>query len=185
MNEHTIFFDFFDLTISIFTCDSHTKLIEKTLLLKWLLGRIRPREFDPNKQYASELLAILVQVRPTDTGESMRTHLCVCICDVHSTTSVHTAVSLTSTSSTQACCLPRDELLGFRCEGKGCWLNVLLVGAWLASSVQMCLTTNRMLPQLGGAPLPNWVSMHSVCEMLLGCCLIDSVDGCGALVSHP
>ena len=38
------------------------QLVEKTQLLKWLLGRIRPREFDPNKQYASELLAILVQV---------------------------------------------------------------------------------------------------------------------------
>ncbi len=29
--------------------------------MKWLLGRIRPREFDSNKQQASELLAILVQ----------------------------------------------------------------------------------------------------------------------------
>lgn len=30
-------------------------------LLKWLLARLRPRETDGNKQYASEILAILVQ----------------------------------------------------------------------------------------------------------------------------
>ncbi|CAK8575951.1 unnamed protein product [Lathyrus sativus] len=34
---------------------------EKTNLLKWLLGKIKVREFDGNKQYASEILAILVQ----------------------------------------------------------------------------------------------------------------------------
>ena len=38
------------------------QLVEKTRLLKWLLTRIRPREFDGNKQEASELLAILAQV---------------------------------------------------------------------------------------------------------------------------
>ena len=37
--------------------------MERTRLLKWLLARIRPREFDSNKQQASDLLAILVQVR--------------------------------------------------------------------------------------------------------------------------
>lgn len=36
-------------------------LVEKTTLLKWLLGRLRMRDFDANKQEASELLAILVQ----------------------------------------------------------------------------------------------------------------------------
>lgn len=30
-------------------------------LLKWLLSRLRPREVDSNKQYTSEILAILVQ----------------------------------------------------------------------------------------------------------------------------
>lgn len=30
-------------------------------LLKWLLARLRPRDVDANKQYASEILAILVQ----------------------------------------------------------------------------------------------------------------------------
>lgn len=30
-------------------------------LLRWLLARLRPRETDSNKQYASEILAILVQ----------------------------------------------------------------------------------------------------------------------------
>lgn len=34
---------------------------ERTKLLKWLLGKIRVREFDSNKQYASEILAILLQ----------------------------------------------------------------------------------------------------------------------------
>ncbi|TXG69906.1 hypothetical protein EZV62_004841 [Acer yangbiense] len=34
---------------------------EKTKLLRWLLGKIKIREFDSNKQYASEILAILLQ----------------------------------------------------------------------------------------------------------------------------
>ncbi|KAK9115681.1 hypothetical protein Sjap_014628 [Stephania japonica] len=34
---------------------------ERTKLLRWLLGKIKVREFDSNKQYASELLAILLQ----------------------------------------------------------------------------------------------------------------------------
>lgn len=34
---------------------------ERTKVLKWLLGRIKVREFDGNKQYASEILAILLQ----------------------------------------------------------------------------------------------------------------------------
>lgn len=34
---------------------------EKTKLLRWLLTRIKPREFDSNKQYATEILAILLQ----------------------------------------------------------------------------------------------------------------------------
>ncbi|RDX70409.1 Beta-catenin-like protein 1, partial [Mucuna pruriens] len=34
---------------------------ERTKLLKWLLGKIKVREFDSNKQYASEILAILLQ----------------------------------------------------------------------------------------------------------------------------
>lgn len=37
------------------------QVVEKTKLLKWLLARLRPRETDSNKQYASEILAILVQ----------------------------------------------------------------------------------------------------------------------------
>lgn len=36
-------------------------MVDKTRLLKWLLGRVRAREFDSNKQQASELLSILVQ----------------------------------------------------------------------------------------------------------------------------
>lgn len=34
---------------------------ERTKLLRWLMGRIKVREYDPNKQYASEILAILLQ----------------------------------------------------------------------------------------------------------------------------
>ncbi|GLT28745.1 hypothetical protein SLA2020_036530 [Shorea laevis] len=34
---------------------------ERTKLLRWLLGKIKVREFDGNKQYASEILAILLQ----------------------------------------------------------------------------------------------------------------------------
>uniref|UniRef100_A0A1D1YKG0 Beta-catenin-like protein 1 n=1 Tax=Anthurium amnicola TaxID=1678845 RepID=A0A1D1YKG0_9ARAE len=34
---------------------------ERTKLLRWLLGRVKLREFDANKQYASEILAILLQ----------------------------------------------------------------------------------------------------------------------------
>jgi beta-catenin-like protein 1 len=39
---------------------------EKTKLLKWLLGKIKVREFDSNKQYASEILAILLQSSTTN-----------------------------------------------------------------------------------------------------------------------
>ncbi|KAM1100457.1 hypothetical protein ACFX15_006694 [Malus domestica] len=34
---------------------------ERTKLLKWLMGKIKVREFDGNKQYASEILAIMLQ----------------------------------------------------------------------------------------------------------------------------
>ncbi|WOK94807.1 beta-catenin-like protein 1 [Canna indica] len=39
---------------------------ERTKLLRWLLGRIKVREFDANKQYASEILAILLQNSPAN-----------------------------------------------------------------------------------------------------------------------
>ncbi|KAM7519894.1 hypothetical protein LguiB_018856 [Lonicera macranthoides] len=34
---------------------------ERTKLMRWILGKIKVREFDGNKQYASEILAILLQ----------------------------------------------------------------------------------------------------------------------------
>ncbi|KAL8200304.1 hypothetical protein R6Q57_011643 [Mikania cordata] len=34
---------------------------ERTKLLRWIVGKIKVREFDSNKQYASEILAILLQ----------------------------------------------------------------------------------------------------------------------------
>lgn len=39
---------------------------DRTKLLKWLLGKIKVREFDSNKQYASEILAILLQNSSTN-----------------------------------------------------------------------------------------------------------------------
>ena len=36
----------------------------RSKLLKWMLARLRPREFDSNKQSCSELLAILLQSSP-------------------------------------------------------------------------------------------------------------------------
>ncbi|XAR73622.1 hypothetical protein NMG60_11007657 [Bertholletia excelsa] len=42
---------------------------ERTKLLRWLLGKIKVREFDGNKQYASEILAILLQ---NSTGNQKR-----------------------------------------------------------------------------------------------------------------
>ena len=36
-------------------------ILDRTKLLKWMLGRLRRREFDSNKQYTAELLAILLQ----------------------------------------------------------------------------------------------------------------------------
>ncbi|CAH9089787.1 unnamed protein product [Cuscuta europaea] len=39
---------------------------ERTKLMKWLLGRLKAKEFDSNKQYASEILAILLQNSTTN-----------------------------------------------------------------------------------------------------------------------
>ncbi|KAL2942873.1 Beta-catenin-like protein 1 [Bienertia sinuspersici] len=39
---------------------------EKTKLLRWLLGKIKVKEFDGNKEYASEVLAILLQNSTTN-----------------------------------------------------------------------------------------------------------------------
>lgn len=39
-------------------------VFERSKLLKWMLGRLRPREFDSNKQSTAELLAILLQNSP-------------------------------------------------------------------------------------------------------------------------
>lgn len=38
-------------------------ILQRTKLLKWLLSRIRVKGSDSNKQYASEILSILMQVR--------------------------------------------------------------------------------------------------------------------------
>ena len=47
-------------------------MLSQTGLLAWLLGRIKNRTSDQNRQYAAELLAILLQVGLGGTrGESM------------------------------------------------------------------------------------------------------------------
>ena len=47
-------------------------LVQRTDLLSWILGRLKPKRFDPNKQYASEILAVLLQQRWGARGEWMR-----------------------------------------------------------------------------------------------------------------
>jgi beta-catenin-like protein 1 len=47
-------------------------LLERTKLLKWLLSRIRIKASDSNKQYASEILSILMQVSLQDFASSCR-----------------------------------------------------------------------------------------------------------------
>jgi beta-catenin-like protein 1 len=42
------------------------KVCGGTKLLRWLLSRVKAREFDANKQYASEILAILLQNSPAN-----------------------------------------------------------------------------------------------------------------------
>ncbi|WVZ73006.1 hypothetical protein U9M48_021377 [Paspalum notatum var. saurae] len=42
------------------------KVCDGTKLLRWLLSRVKVREFDANKQYASEILAILLQNSPAN-----------------------------------------------------------------------------------------------------------------------
>ncbi len=42
--------------------DLAASFVEKTKLLAWLLRRLKRRDFDTNKQYASEVLAVLMQV---------------------------------------------------------------------------------------------------------------------------
>lgn len=37
------------------------QIVEETALLQWLLQRIKKKEYDSNKQYASEIIAILLQ----------------------------------------------------------------------------------------------------------------------------
>lgn len=66
-------------------------VFEKTALLKWLLARVRRRASDSNRLYASELLAILMQVRlyiqeycmymymHMDMHMDMDMDVCVCI----------------------------------------------------------------------------------------------------------
>ena len=50
---------------------------ERSRFLPWLLKRLQRPEFDYNKQYASELLAVLLQNSERMTLESIR--LCRCV----------------------------------------------------------------------------------------------------------
>lgn len=38
-------------------------LLERTQLLPWVFGRLRPKAFDANKQLAGEIMALLLQHR--------------------------------------------------------------------------------------------------------------------------
>lgn len=38
--------------------------MQRTMLLRWLLKRLKPREFDSNKEAAGSLLALLLQTHP-------------------------------------------------------------------------------------------------------------------------
>ncbi|GFR50058.1 hypothetical protein Agub_g12199, partial [Astrephomene gubernaculifera] len=46
--------------------DLSSLFVERTRLLPWLLRRLKRRDFDTNKQYASEILAILMQGSPSN-----------------------------------------------------------------------------------------------------------------------
>lgn len=39
-------------------------MVQRTTLLRWLLRRLKPREFDSNKESAGSLLALLLQTHP-------------------------------------------------------------------------------------------------------------------------
>ena len=39
-------------------------MVRRTPLLRWLLKRLKPREFDSNKEAAGSLLALLLQTHP-------------------------------------------------------------------------------------------------------------------------
>ena len=41
-----------------------TEVVHRTTLLRWLLKRLKPREFDSNKEAAGSLLALLLQTHP-------------------------------------------------------------------------------------------------------------------------
>ena len=40
------------------------EVVQRTTLLRWLLKRLKPREFDSNKEAAGSLLALLLQTHP-------------------------------------------------------------------------------------------------------------------------
>lgn len=48
-------------------------MFEKTKILRWLLARLRVREFDANKLYASELLSMYLQARASQLSPQDRT----------------------------------------------------------------------------------------------------------------
>lgn len=46
------------------------EVVRRTALLRWLLKRLKPREFDTNKEAAGSLLALLLQTHPPN-GQSL------------------------------------------------------------------------------------------------------------------
>ncbi len=66
--------------MSVCVCVCVLQLLDRTKILKWLLTRMRVREFDSNKQEASELMAILIQGSEVNQKRSVtlleNTHTC-------------------------------------------------------------------------------------------------------------
>ena len=42
------------------------EVTRRTKLLRWMLARLKPREFEGNKQQCSEVLAVLLQAAPAN-----------------------------------------------------------------------------------------------------------------------
>ncbi|KAG5247214.1 beta-catenin protein [Salix suchowensis] len=55
-------------------------ICEKTRVLKWLLAKLKVREFDSNKQYAAEILSILLQNSEANQKKEMVENLFDCLC---------------------------------------------------------------------------------------------------------
>jgi beta-catenin-like protein 1 len=62
------------------------EVVRRTKVLKWILTRLKPREFDSNKQAASEVLTLLLQTNPDTIGTRLAQYngidTCLQVCNV-------------------------------------------------------------------------------------------------------